>query len=155
MGVARVHAQARGAPARGRQPRLPARPQPQRAGRAPATAAGDRQDLDSPRPRPVARLHGAVCLRLAMDITRHPELLERLAAAHALGTLRGGARRRFEHVARQSPTARAAALLWQERFAALTELQPTEAPSANVWKRIENLLIAQRPGASAPHAGAA
>lgn len=89
-----------------------------------------------------------------MDITRNPELLDRLAAAHALGTLRGGARRRFEHVARQSPTARAAALLWQERFAALTELQPPEAPSANVWKRIENLLIAQRPLAPAPHAGA-
>ena len=87
-----------------------------------------------------------------MDITNNPELLDRLAAAHALGTLRGGARRRFEHVARQSPTARAAALLWQERFAALTELQPAQAPSANVWKRIENLLAAQRSTPPAPQA---
>ena len=30
-----------------------------------------------------------------MHLTRNPELLDRLAAAYALGTLRGGARRRF------------------------------------------------------------
>jgi anti-sigma-K factor RskA len=75
-----------------------------------------------------------------MNLQAHPELADRLAAAYALGTLRGGARRRFETLARQSPALRAQALLWQERFAALTELQPTEMPSPNVWKRIENLL---------------
>jgi anti-sigma-K factor RskA len=86
-----------------------------------------------------------------MDLTRHPELLDRLAASYALGTLRGGARRRFESLARQRPAMRTAALLWQERFAALTELQPGEAPSPNVWKRIENLLAAERrPALAAP-----
>ena len=35
-----------------------------------------------------------------MNLHQHPELLDRLAAAHALGTLRGGARRRFEALAR-------------------------------------------------------
>lgn len=75
-----------------------------------------------------------------MNLTRHPELLDRLAAAYALGTLRGGARRRFEAQARQSPTVRAAALLWQERLTGLTELQPSEAPDPNVWKRIQNQL---------------
>jgi anti-sigma-K factor RskA len=79
-----------------------------------------------------------------MDLARHPELLDRLAAAYALGTLRGGARRRFEAIARQSPAVRTAALLWQERFAALTELQWAQAPSPNVWKRIENIIAAQR-----------
>lgn len=78
-----------------------------------------------------------------MNISSNPELLDKLAAAHALGTLRGGARRRFEALARQSATVRAAALLWQERFASMTELQLTEVPSPNVWKRIENLLDAQ------------
>lgn len=77
-----------------------------------------------------------------MDLHRHPELLDRLAAAYALGTLRGGARRRFETLARRSPAVRAAGLAWQERFASLTELQPQSAPSDNVWKRIENLLDA-------------
>jgi anti-sigma-K factor RskA len=75
-----------------------------------------------------------------MDLLRNPELIDRLAAAHALGTLRGGARRRFEAIARQSPTVRASALLWQERFAAFTELQLTQVPSPSVWKRIENQL---------------
>jgi len=90
-----------------------------------------------------------------MDLTRHPELLDRLAAAYALGTLRGGARRRFESMARHSPTVRAAALLWQERFAAMMELQATETPSPNVWKRIENLLALERhPVAGPREAGA-
>ncbi len=30
-----------------------------------------------------------------MNITQHPELLQRLAASYALGTLRGGARLAF------------------------------------------------------------
>ncbi|AEG92148.1 anti-sigma factor [Ramlibacter tataouinensis] len=81
-----------------------------------------------------------------MNLIDHPELLDRLAAAYALGTLRGGARRRFESLARQSVTVRAAALLWQERFASMTELQHVEAPSPNVWKRIENLVAAQARG---------
>ncbi len=86
-----------------------------------------------------------------MDLTRNPELLDRLAAAHALGTLRGGARRRVEAQARQSPTVRAAALIWQERFAGMTELQGVQAPSPNVWKRIENSLAGEfRPSAAQP-----
>ncbi len=78
-----------------------------------------------------------------MNLLNSPELLDRLAASYALGTLRGGARRRFEAMARQSATVRAAALIWQERFASMTELQSAGQPSPNVWKRIENLLAAQ------------
>jgi anti-sigma-K factor RskA len=88
-----------------------------------------------------------------MNLQDHPELADRLAAAYALGTLRGGARRRFEAMARRSPALRAMALTWQERFAAMTELQPTDMPSPNVWKRIENLL--PREPATAPAAPAA
>ncbi|HEY0826032.1 MAG TPA: anti-sigma factor [Ramlibacter sp.] len=71
-----------------------------------------------------------------MNLMRSPELADRMAAGYALGTLRGGARRRFETLARQDPALRAAAILWQERLSAMTELQPGEAPSPNVWKRI-------------------
>lgn len=78
-----------------------------------------------------------------MNLLHKPELLDQLAAAYALGTLRGGARRRFEALARQSPTVRTAAMIWQERFAGMTELQLAQAPDPNVWKRIENLLHAQ------------
>jgi anti-sigma-K factor RskA len=35
-----------------------------------------------------------------MNIINNPNLLDQLAAGYALGTLRGGARRRFETLAR-------------------------------------------------------
>lgn len=85
-----------------------------------------------------------------MDLMRNPELVDRLAASHALGTLRGGARRRFEALARQSPTLRATALVWQERLAAMTELQPEEKPSPNVWKRIAIALRNEEQARTAP-----
>lgn len=78
-----------------------------------------------------------------MNILQRPELLDHLAASYALGTLRGGARRRFETLARQSASVRAAAVIWQERMASMTELQTAEIPSPNVWKRIENLVQAE------------
>lgn len=79
-----------------------------------------------------------------MNLIARPELFDRLAASHALGTLRGGARRRFESLAREQAPVRAAALVWQSRLAGLTELQGPVAPSPAVWIRIENLLRAQQ-----------
>ena len=75
-----------------------------------------------------------------MNLLQNPNLLDRLASTYALGTLRGGARRRFETLARELAPIRAAALIWQTRLTALTELQPAVAPSPVVWTRIENLL---------------
>jgi anti-sigma-K factor RskA len=79
-----------------------------------------------------------------MKLQRHPELLDRLAAAHALGTLRGGARRRFETLAREEPVIRAAALIWQGRVASMNELQTPKAPAGAVWTRIDNLVRADQ-----------
>lgn len=79
-----------------------------------------------------------------MKLHRHPELLDRLAAAHALGTLRGGARRRFETLAREEPVVRAAALIWQGRVAGMNELQTPQAPASAVWTRIDNLVRAEQ-----------
>jgi anti-sigma-K factor RskA len=79
-----------------------------------------------------------------MELMRHPDLADRIAAAYGLGTLRGAARRRFEAQARQSPGLRALAITWQERFAAMTELQPNQSPGPNVWKRIRLELDRQR-----------
>jgi anti-sigma-K factor RskA len=79
-----------------------------------------------------------------MNITRHPELLDRLAASYALGTLRGGARRRFEALAREQAPVRAAALVWQGRWSGLTELQELAEPSSHVWTRIHNLVEADK-----------
>lgn len=79
-----------------------------------------------------------------MKIHQHPELLDRLAASYALGTLRGPARRRFEALAREQAPVRAAALIWQSRFSSINELQPDVAPAPAVWTRIENLVLAER-----------
>ncbi len=79
-----------------------------------------------------------------MNLIKNPELLEHLASAYALGTLRGGARRRFETLAREQAPIRAAALLWQTRLASLNELQTLSVPSPAVWTRIDNLLQGER-----------
>ena len=79
-----------------------------------------------------------------MNIHNNPALVDQLAASYALGTLRGGARRRFETLARDNATLRAAALIWQSRLASVAELQPEVAPGPAVWKRIENLVNAEK-----------
>ena len=83
-----------------------------------------------------------------MNITQHPELLDRLAASYALGTLRGGARRRFETLARDHATIRAAALVWQTRWSGLAELQDAVQPPPAVWTRIDNLVQADKAAAA-------
>lgn len=90
-----------------------------------------------------------------MDILSRPDLLDRLAASYALGTLRGGARRRFATLARQNPAARARVIVWQDHFAALAELQPAQQPGAQAWSRIAQAIAAEAPGtATAPAARA-
>jgi len=79
-----------------------------------------------------------------MNLLAHPELLDLLAASHALGTLRGGARRRFETLAREQAPVRAAALVWQSRLAGMTELQSPVVPDAAVWTRIRNMIDAEK-----------
>ncbi len=78
-----------------------------------------------------------------MNLTRNPELLDQLAASYSLGTLRGGARRRFEQLAREYPQIRAAALLWQGRWSAFSEVQTPVQPDAVVWTRIANRVEAE------------
>ena len=77
-----------------------------------------------------------------MNLLQNPPLIEQLAASYALGTLRGGARRRFEALARTHTVIRAQALIWQGRMSSVAELQPQAAPSEAVWKRIQNLVKA-------------
>ena len=77
-----------------------------------------------------------------MHLPQHPELLDKLAASYALGTLRGGARRRFETLARAQAPVRAAALIWQARIGSVAELQAQILPDPVVWTRIDNLVRA-------------
>ncbi len=79
-----------------------------------------------------------------MKLSQHPELLAGVAIAYGVGSLRGGARRRFEAMAREQAPVRAAALIWQSRLSSLTELQPQAQPDAVVWTRIHNLVQGEK-----------
>ncbi|OON62403.1 hypothetical protein B0920_02750 [Massilia sp. KIM] len=80
-----------------------------------------------------------------MKIDDNPVLRERLSAEYVLGTLRGGARRRFERWLASSAALRATVDEWQRRLAAIAELPPAVAPPARVWDGIERRLGFARP----------
>lgn len=88
-----------------------------------------------------------------------PERLRALARDHALGTMTGGARRRFDRLLREQPQAREALAAWHAAFAPLAAEVPPLQPREAVWRQLEQRLFAPggAPGAtpgSAP-AGAA
>jgi anti-sigma-K factor RskA len=72
-----------------------------------------------------------------MDPRRHPTLVDRLAAEYAVGTLRAGARRRFEHLIRRDDGVRATVQRWQRYLADLPALQPATAPLPEILCRVE------------------
>lgn len=76
-----------------------------------------------------------------MNLLR-PERLEPLARDHALGVLRGGARRRFERLLAEHADARAALARWQAQLGSLDAGVPALAPSTALWSGIEQRLFA-------------
>lgn len=92
-----------------------------------------------------------------MNLHRNPDLVDRLAGEYALGVLRGGARKRFEALARQDERVREAIESWQARIGAMTEIAPSVAPPATVWEGVERRLgfgAAWNPGAAPAQTGA-
>jgi len=71
--------------------------------------------------------------------SRNRELVDRLAAEYALGTLRGRARRHFERWL-VSPQVGSMVKAWEERLAGLEPALERVAPPAAVWKGIESRL---------------
>lgn len=63
-------------------------------------------------------------------------LKQMLAAEFVLGTLRGGARRRFERMLREDRWLRGEVRFWEERFAAVGALEPVPARPL-VWAQIQ------------------
>jgi anti-sigma-K factor RskA len=74
-----------------------------------------------------------------------PERLQALARDHALGTLHGGARRRFERLLREQPAAQAAVLGWQQQFAALAATVPPLPPRPQVWAALQARIAPAQP----------
>lgn len=73
----------------------------------------------------------------------HPPRLEALARDYALGTMTGGARRRFERLLRSSPAAEMAVLAWQQHLGVLAAPVPPLEPREQVWAGLEQRLFAQ------------
>lgn len=81
------------------------------------------------------------------------ELIERLAGEYVLGTMRSGARRRFEGILAGNIPLRRAVQRWEQRLFALSMQLPAVQPPAHVWTLIERRINpAQRsaPMATAP-----
>lgn len=74
-----------------------------------------------------------------MDYSR-PELLDDLAAAHVIGSLRGRARRRFERLCRDNDAADRARRGWEDRLLPLALMLDPVAPSSLLWSSIRTRL---------------
>jgi len=75
------------------------------------------------------------------------ELLDRLAAEHVLGTLRGPARRRFERLCAESAAARGTLHRWEDHWSMLSRsLRPIQ-PSERVWANVSRRLFGARSAA--------
>ncbi len=102
-------------------------PVAQRGGRADGRAAGFGESLDTARPGETQGLPGR-SRGGGMRYT-HPELLEHLASAYVLGTLAGGARRRFERLQRDRADVRVRVRQWEARLGQLAMSVPAHQPS--------------------------
>jgi anti-sigma-K factor RskA len=66
----------------------------------------------------------------------HPALLEHLASSYVLGTLSGGAKRRFERLQRDRADVRALVAQWEGRLGQLATSLPAQQPSKQLWTAI-------------------
>jgi anti-sigma-K factor RskA len=67
----------------------------------------------------------------------HPELQSRLAAEYVLGTMKGGARRRFVEYLRDNRALQNEVAKWEAHLTPLTEAIPPLSPPDRVWFAIE------------------
>lgn len=75
-----------------------------------------------------------------MDYARR-ELADALAAQYVAGTLRGRARRRFEHLLPAHPALRESVSRWQHRIVPMAMGVESMEPPARVWAAIETRLF--------------
>lgn len=82
-----------------------------------------------------------------MDYSR-PERADRLAAEYVTGTLRGGARRRFESLLPSHPSLRRAVADWERRVQPLLDSVPEVPPRPQVWQAVQTRVWGEAPAAS-------
>ncbi len=72
-----------------------------------------------------------------MNIRGNEALRDKLAAEYVLGTLRGGARRRFEGWMYSNAALRMLVKDWERRLLPMHEFVPAQEPSPHLWRNIE------------------
>ncbi len=83
---------------------------------------------------------------------QNPDIFEHLAMSYALGTLQGKARLRFEKLMNQHLYLRAVTHAYQQQFAPLVNLIPSETPPARVWNAIsQELQLGKQPTLASVH----
>ena len=78
------------------------------------------------------------------------DLPDRLAAEYVLGTLTGGARRRFDTLLPAHPTLRNAVAGWEKRLLPMAMKAEAVEPASRVWNSIESKLGWAAPAAATP-----
>jgi len=84
------------------------------------------------------------------QLRNNDALREKLASEYVFGTLRGGARRRFEEWLKEDAALRRSVAEWQDRLYPMAEFAPVALPSPQVWQAIEKQLNLQ---GAAPRSG--
>ena len=79
-----------------------------------------------------------------MNILGNEKLMDRLSSEYVLGTLKGGARRRFEDLLPNSLVLRRAVAEWQDRLHPMAQFAPKAEPSPRVWKNLVRQLRLQQ-----------
>jgi anti-sigma-K factor RskA len=75
-----------------------------------------------------------------MNIQHNTRLQQKLAAEYVLGTLRGGARRRFQRWLKSDPHLQQIVREWEQHLMPMMEFSRKQVPTTQVWRNIEQQL---------------
>lgn len=75
-----------------------------------------------------------------MNIQHNTRLQQKLAAEYVLGTLRGGARRRFQSWLKSDPHLQQIVREWEQHLMPMMEFSRKQVPTTQVWRNIEQQL---------------